>query len=185
MGSSQSSNDEWTNRLRKKENIKSEGFQDANGHQVGGQAAFQANFLKLYPNHGLPANKARSSLASSGYQANGQMPQYDGASDALTATRGEGSGATSRATPSRENIASTGPTRDLIGPGCMTRRDRAIAYDKPPTADFDTRGLTRGAFNNIVDRPADPAQRDRANDFFHRLREEEKREILAWEADDE
>ncbi|KAL8812855.1 MAG: hypothetical protein Q9200_000713 [Gallowayella weberi] len=105
------------------------------------------------------ANKARSSLAASSYQATGRLPQYDGAGDAVAP---------------RDSQARL---KDLQ---TSSRREQAQEYDVGPTYNYDYRGLTRKDFLVAADGPSDRALHYRQVDrFFDRLSEEELREMAA------
>ncbi|KAL8677329.1 MAG: hypothetical protein Q9186_006241 [Xanthomendoza sp. 1 TL-2023] len=106
-----------------------------------------------------PANKARSSLAASSYQAIGLLPQYDGAGDAAA---------------SRDSQAR------LKNLQISSRREQAQEYDVGPSDSYDYRGLTRKDFTVAPDRPWDRGVHYRqVESFFDRLYEEELREVAA------
>lgn len=164
---------ERARRHANKENVKSEGYQDIISWYRGlGRGS--GDSTKSYQGTGsdTKTHKARSSLAASSYHAFGQLPQYDGAGDALV------NGCTPQ--PRSRNDRAPGPVENLIGCEDTARAEQAEAYDVGPTDTYDYRGLTRNEFTAAQDRPLNArVHRENVDRFLDRIQEEELNEVAA------
>lgn len=156
-----------------KENFRSEGYPNfINWYQGLGKASEDSSKSNQSTDADAMANKAQSSLAASSYHAFGQLPQYDGAGDAMA------SGSSPRRGTRKDKEAK--PTEDLLGGQAVSRAALAEAYDVGRTETYDYRGLTKKDFTAAKDRPLNPrVHGEKVDRFLDRIAEEELEEVTA------
>lgn len=170
-----------------KENLKSEGHQDMISWFGRGLSRDGEESSKPRQSAGSETvfNKARSSLAASSYQAFGQLPQYDGAGEALMSSNPQTLSTNAQingSSPRRQNANKRGirPSEDLLGGQNSSRAEQAKSYDVGRTDSYDYRGLTRNDFTAAPDRPQDiRVHGEQVDRYFDRLYEDEVRELGA------
>ncbi|KAI4289752.1 MAG: hypothetical protein L6R35_000975 [Caloplaca aegaea] len=164
---------ERTRPYKNKENVKSEGYPNFINWYQGLSKANEDSFKWNKNTDADPmANKAPSSLAASSYHAFGQLPQYDGAGDAMAS----GSSPQRKTRMDKESE----PTKGLSDDQGKSRAAMAEAYDVGPTETYDYRGLTRKAFTAASDRPSNArVHRQTVDRFLSRIAEEELNEVAA------
>ncbi|KAL8716948.1 MAG: hypothetical protein Q9225_005766 [Loekoesia sp. 1 TL-2023] len=174
-------------RYANKENIRSEGHQDMINWFGRGLSRDSEESSKPRQSAGSETviNKARSSLAASSYHAFGQLPQYDGAGEALMSSNHQAHSTNSQingSSPRRQNTDNrrAKPSEDLLGGQAPSRAEQAKAYDVGRTDSYDYRGLTRNDFTAAPDRPQDiRVHGEQVDRYFDRLYEDEVRELGA------
>ncbi|KAL8989975.1 MAG: hypothetical protein Q9177_001258 [Variospora cf. flavescens] len=164
---------ERTRPYKNKENVKSEGYTNfVNWYQGLSKASEDSSKWNKNTDADPMANKAPSSLAASSYHAFGQLPQYDGAGDAMAS----GSSPQRKTRMDKESE----PTRGLSDDQGKSQATMAEAYDVGPTETYDYRGLTRKAFTAASDRPSNArVHRENVDRFLSRIAEEELNEVAA------
>ncbi|KAL8652569.1 MAG: hypothetical protein Q9210_002613 [Variospora velana] len=164
---------ERTRTYKNKENVKSEGYSNfINWYQGLSKASEDSSKSNQNTDADAMANKAPSSLAASSYHAFGQLPQYDGAGDAMA------SGSSPQRKTRKDKYSK--PTEDLSGDQGKSRAALAEAYDVGPTETYDYRGLTKKAFTAASDRPSNArVHRENVDRFLSRIAEEELNEVAA------
>ncbi|KAL9013796.1 MAG: hypothetical protein Q9173_001540 [Seirophora scorigena] len=164
---------EWGRSHKNKENVRSEGYPNfINWYQGLGKASEDSSKSNQSTDADTMANKAPSSLAASSYHAFGQLPQYDGAGDAMA------SGSSPRRGTRIDKEAK--PTEDLLGVQAMSRAALAEAYDVGRIETYDYRGLTKKDFSAAKDQPLNPrVHGEKVDRFLDRIAEEELDEVTA------
>ena len=181
-------------RQMNKENIKSEGYDDATSRYGRGLGMSQHSWRNAYQSEdgSVFSSKACSSLAASNYHATGRLPQYDGAGEEalgssssqpgsdmqrnnhMQAAQGRKAGATAKAA---QNAAS------VLEPS--SRLEQARLYDVGPSNNYDYRGITKKAFATVADPPADlRAHYHGVGRYFDHLRAEEQLDIATGHGPD-
>ncbi|KAL8831833.1 MAG: hypothetical protein Q9170_005129 [Blastenia crenularia] len=161
-----------------KENIKSEGYQDMVSWLGRGSSKTSEEYSQPLQNmcFNPVTNKARSSLAASSYHAFGQLPQYDGAGDALN-HQAHASDASAPKSP-RQRRHEAKAVNELSDRQTVSRAEQAKDYDVRQTSNYDYRGLTRSRFLAAVDQPQDSrAHYEQVDRYFDHLYEDETREL--------
>lgn len=146
-------------RVTEKENMRSEGWNDAgfDGHRASMASSLNSFGKAPSVEHDARAIKARSSLASSNYQARGHVPPYDGAGDHLAATayrhRNYNNSADSRPASSHQDYAQPSPDNDFGGSFAQ---------------------LARYGSREFHDTWLDIPDRNGGSDFFEKMRQRER-----------
>ncbi|KAL9594612.1 MAG: hypothetical protein Q9219_006942 [cf. Caloplaca sp. 3 TL-2023] len=168
-----------------KENIKSDGHQDISSWMTRGSSRGSQQSFGHYRNNGSDTviGKARSSLAASTYQAFGQLPQYDGAGDALMSSNNHGrttNGQTNGSSSQRRGgrTSQTRPSETLSNGERATRAEQARSYDVGHTVNYDYRGILRKDFTAAPDHSEDVYSHHAAVDrYFDRIHQQESQEL--------
>ncbi|KAI4174423.1 MAG: hypothetical protein LQ343_002360 [Gyalolechia ehrenbergii] len=172
-----------------KENIKSDGYQDMMGWRgrSRGSSMSSGELTNPWqsPDSDAIANKARSSLAASSHHAFGQLPQYDGAGDALMSANHQAQSTDSKVSgPSsrrrRKKNGKAKASEDVLVGQTVSREEQAKAYDVGRTDSYDYRGLTQTLFMAAPDQAQDMrVHGEHVDRYFDRLYEEELGELGA------
>ncbi|KAL8873092.1 MAG: hypothetical protein Q9174_001380 [Haloplaca sp. 1 TL-2023] len=169
-------------RQMNKENIRSEGYDDASCRYGRGLGMSQYNSRNAYQSEDSSffSSKARSSLAASNYHATGRLPQYDGAGEEALGSSSSQLGSSMQRNNNMQAAhgRKAGPTARSAHIEPSSRFEQAQLYDVGPTNNYDYRGITKKAFATVADPPDDlGAHYHEVGRYFDRLRAEEQLDI--------